>query len=164
MGKRNKNTGYQVTHLSGTPKEQASQLLKIMKDSKLDVEQLRELLPNNIEVIKEFITCMKSDIDANQKAYARIIDLFEVSIKNLNEIIKDGKINDDEKKNCREEIVNIYKLMRDFHLEHERNLFGFWKEIAMGIFGLSAFIAYLTGRGKNNDSGFPPFLDNKHFL
>lgn len=146
MNKKNKNKNHQVSHLSGSPKEQAKQLLDILKDRSLDIESLNVLLPANVEVIKEFIACLQSDIAANQASYDRVIGIFEGSIQTLREIIKDGNIDIEEKKRVLEVIMSLHQQLIDLHKEHERNFYAFWKDICKYLFAILGIIVMLTSR------------------
>jgi len=147
--KRKNNKENKITSLNGTPKEQAAQLLEILKDRHLDLEMLKELLPANVDIIKEFITCLKSDLNANQAAYGKMMSIFESTIQNLNNIIKDGKISEEEKKICLDEIYRLHQLMVDAHNKHEENQKDFWKRI-MGYvtFIIGIIIILAGGKGK----------------
>ena len=140
----NKNKNHQVSRLSGSPKEQAKQLLDILKDRSLDIESLKVLLPANVEVIKEFIVCLQSDLAANQAAYNRVIGIFEGSIQTLHEIIKDGNIDEEEMKRVLEEIQNLHQQIIDLHKEHEKNILGFWKDVVKWIFSIIGIIIVVT--------------------
>ena len=147
--KRKNNKENKITSLNGTPKEQATQLLEILKDRHLDLEMLKELLPANVDIIKEFITCLKSDLNANQAAYGKMMSIFESTIQNLNGIIKDGKISEEEKKICLDEIYRLHQLMVDAQNKHEENQKDFWKRI-MGYvtFIIGIIIILAGGKGK----------------
>lgn len=138
-----------ITPLNGTPKEQATQLLEILKDRHLDLETLKELLPANVDIIKEFITCLKSDLNANQAAYGKMMSIFESTIQNLNGIIKDGKISKEEKEICLDEIYRLHQLMVDAHNKHEENQKDFWKRIMGYVTFIIGIIIVLAGKGKN---------------
>jgi len=140
----NKKKNHQVSRLSGSPKEQAKQLLDILKDRSLDIESLKVLLPANVEVIKEFIVCLQSDLAANQAAYNRVIGIFEGSIQTLHEIIKDGNIDEEEMKHVLEEIQNLHQQIIDLHKEHEKNILGFWKDVVKWIFSIIGIIIVVT--------------------
>ncbi len=150
MFNKKKNKKQKITHLSGSPKEQAKQLFELLKDRSLDIDSLKLLLPNNVEVIKEFISCLQTDMKSNQAAYERVITIFEESIHNLNEIIKDGKITDSEKERCHEELLNLHKLMIEFHNEHEKRLYDFWKDISKYVFLLLGIIIIIASGGRIN--------------
>ena len=140
----NKKKNYQVSHLSGSPKEQAKQLLNILKDRSLDIESLKLLLPANVEVIKEFIVCLQSDLTANQAAYERVIGIFEGSIQTLREIIKDGNIDEEEKKRVLDVILSLHQQMICLQSEHEKNILGFWKDVVKWIFSILGIIIVVT--------------------
>ena len=140
----NKNKNHQVSHLSGSPKEQAKQLLDILKDRSLDIESLKVLLPANVEVIKEFIICLQSDLAANRASYDRVIGIFEGSIQTLREIIKDGNIDKEEKKRVEEEVLRLHQQMIDLHREHEKNILGFWKDVVKWIISIIGIIIVVT--------------------
>lgn len=146
MKRKNKKN---ITPLNGTPKEQATQLLELLKDRHLDLETLKELLPANVDIIKEFITCLKSDLNANQAAYGKMMSIFESTIQNLNGIIKDGKISKEEKKICLDEIYRLHQLMVDAHNKHEENQKDFWKRIMGYVTFIIGIIIVLAGKGKN---------------
>lgn len=146
MKRKNKKN---IIPLNGTPKEQATQLLEILKDRHLDLETLKELLPANVDIIKEFITCLKSDLNANQAAYGKMMNIFESTIQNLNGIIKDGKISKEEKKICLDEIYRLHQLMVDAHNKHEENQKDFWKRIMGYVTFIIGIIIVLAGKGKN---------------
>lgn len=146
MKRKNKKD---FTPLNGTPKEQAAQLLENLKDRHLDLEKLKELLPANVDIIKEFITCLKSDLNANQAAYGKMMSIFESTIQNLNGIIKDGKISKEEKKICLDEIYRLHQLMVDAHNKHEENQKDFWKRIMGYVTFIIGIIIVLAGKGKN---------------
>ncbi|MCR5180563.1 MAG: hypothetical protein K6C30_05045 [Bacteroidaceae bacterium] len=133
---------------SGTPKEQAHQLLELLKDKHLDIDALKTLLPANVEVIREFITCMKEDMAANAASYNRVIGILESSLKNLEDIIKDGEVSEEEKKRCHEEIVRIHQHVCDIQLAHEKNLLDFWAHISKYVFLLLAVIVVIASGGK----------------
>lgn len=147
--KRKNNKENRITSLNGTPKEQAAKLLEILKDRNLDLEMLKELLPANVDIIKEFITCLKSDLNANQAAYGKMMSIFESTIQNLNGIIKDGKISKEEKKICLDEIYRLHQLMVDAHNKHEENQKDFWKRIMGYVTFIIGIIIVLAGKGKN---------------
>lgn len=138
-----------IVPLNGTPKEQAAQLLELLKDRHLDLEMLKELLPANVDIIKEFITCLQSDLNANQAAYGKMMGIFESTIQNLNGIIKDGKISEEEKKICLDEIYRLHQLMVEAQNKHEENQKDFWKRI-MGYvtFIIGLIIILAGGKGK----------------
>ena len=140
----NKKKNHQVSHLSGSPKEQAKQLLDILKDRSLDIESLKVLLPANVEVIKEFIVCLQSDLTANQAAYDRVIGIFEGSIQTLREIIKDGNIDEEEKKRVLDVILSLHQQMICLQSEHEKNILGFWKDVVKWIFSILGIIIVVT--------------------
>ena len=140
----NKNKYHHVSHLSGSPKEQAKQLFDILKDRSLDIESLNVLLPANVEVIKEFIVCLQSDLTANQAAYDRVIGIFEGSIQTLREIIKDGNIDEEEKKRVLDVILSLHQQMICLQSEHEKNILGFWKDVVKWIFSILGIIIVVT--------------------
>lgn len=148
MSKKNNNKPFNITQLSGTPKMQALQLLEILKDKTLDIDSLKVLLPANVDVMKEFISCMRVDIEANQQAYGRVVGILEVSLSNLQEIIKDGKIDSNERMRCFDEISKIHQLICDLQKEHDKNLKDFWKTISGYIFALLAITVVVTSGGK----------------
>ncbi len=152
MFKKNKNLKkVENIHLSGSPKDQASQLLDIIKERQLGLDELNAIFPKNIEVIKEFTSCMKSEMAANQTAFVETKQFLEKSLDIIDGIIKDGKIDDEERKICIQEIRDINQNMIDLQKEHERNHYAFWKDMSTKILAFLAFIAVLVagGKGKN---------------
>ena len=141
------------TELKGSPKEQAMQLFELLKDRTISIEALKEILPMDVKVIEEFTSCMKSELEANRKAYDKVIDSFNASLDVLRDTIKDGNIDADEREKVRNEIERLHQMLVDIHDKHEARVFDFLKWIA-SIVGLMVIsIIYLvSGKSNNNQA------------
>ncbi len=135
--------------LKGSPKEQAAQLFELLKDRTLSIEALKEILPMDVKVIEEFTSCMKSELEANRKAYDKVIDSFNASLDVLRDAIKDGKLDADEREKIRDEIDRLHQMLIDIHDKHEARVFDFVKWMTGLVTLIILVITYLTGKKQN---------------
>ena len=131
--------------LEGTPKEQAKQLMELLKDRTLSIEALKELMPMNMKVIEEFMSCMKTELEANRTTYGKVIDSINASLDVLRGKIGDGKIDEKEKEKMYEELYRLHTLMGDIHDKHEARVFDIAKMWTKIIGILTILIAILLG-------------------
>lgn len=138
--------------LEGTPKEQAKQLMELLKDRTLSIEALKELMPMNMKVIEEFISCMKTELEANRTTYGKVIDSINASLDVLRGILKDGKIDEKERDKVLKEIDHLHEVMVEIHDKHEERVFDLAKWFAGMVAFIVLIITYLGGgKGKNGN-------------
>lgn len=88
--------------------EKAKQLFKKFKQQKFSIEELKQFVQLDVELIRAFTDVLKSEIDADFKSYKDIVEFFNKECEYLLAIIKDGNITKEEKD-------NIYAILKDIN-------------------------------------------------
>ena len=106
----------------------------------------------NMKVIEEFISCMKTELEANRTTYGKVIDSINASLDVLRGILKDGKIDEKERDKVLKEIDHLHEVMVEIHDKHEERVFDLAKWFAGMVAFIVLIITYLGGgKGKNGN-------------
>ena len=67
-----------------TAQEQAAQFVSLLKDKKLSVEELTQLIPLNADFVKELTNIIEKETDAGKERYASSMEVIKAIYKDNN--------------------------------------------------------------------------------
>ena len=104
-----------------TAQEQAAQFLSLLKDKKLSVEELTQLIPLNADFVKELTNIIEKETDAGKERYASSMEVIKAILSTLKQVCEDGKITSEERKTVIDSMKDIATIMRDIEIHHNDN-------------------------------------------
>jgi ribosomal protein S15P/S13E len=143
--------------LKGTPKEQAYQLVDAVKNHKVSVRKLKEIVPVTKEFVQGLVDCLKKEIDNEHTENKVVLETIIKNIENLQSHLRDQAIDKEERQSIRDLINQQLQMLSDIHNKNSERR----NSVLLSILALIGTI-FMAWKGHNR--GNFPSSNNNHTI